>query len=353
MKKKALIYSTLTIAILIIAILIYPKIFGKSSESTLNSKKSEIVVNVNAWVVSNKPFENKVVTTGSIISNEEVELHSEISGRIIKIAFQEGKNVRTNDLLVKLYDADLQAQLKKAIFNRELLQKNEVRQKTLLDKKAVSQESYDNALNELNQINADIEYINSQIRKTEIHAPFDGIVGIRYISEGAYVTPDTKIANIQNTNPIKIDFSVPQSFFNYIKSGNSISFRLAGKSDLMSATIYAVEPKIDINTRTLQVRAVCPNNGSLTPGAYIEVELNITGENSVISIPSDALIPDIDGEIVYLYQGGKAIQKRVVSGIRNERDVQILSGLNEGDTLIVSGIIQLKQGISVKLLEVK
>jgi membrane fusion protein (multidrug efflux system) len=160
-------------------------------------------------------------------------LRSEISGRVIKIAFTEGHNVRQGDLLVKLYDADLQAQLKKALHKRDLLAKNEARQRALLEKKAVSQEAYDNALNELSQIDADIELINSQIRKTEIIAPFDGFAGLRYVSEGAYVTPSTKIASLQNTNMLKIDFAVPQSYYDYVKIGSEIGFRIHGKPALI------------------------------------------------------------------------------------------------------------------------
>lgn len=354
MRKRTIIIISFVIILLIAAFIFLPKLFNKQDNNvTSENKPSRTFINVSGKVISSKPLEYKIVSTGSIISNEEVELHSEITGKIIIISFKEGARVKKGDLLVKINDNDLQAQLKKAELKKQLAEQNEYRQKTLLGKNGISQETYDNALNELMLIKADIEYIKTQIEKTEIRAPFDGIVGLRYVSDGSFISPATKIATVQNLNPIKIDFSIPQAYSNYINIGNKIDFRLSGKAQSYTASIYAVEPKIDINSRTLQVRALCPNNGDLMPGSYIEVEINLSNINNTILIPSDALIPDIQGELVYLFKDGKAIPKVVVSAIRTEKEVQITQGLNIGDTIITSGIIQLKPGLPVILNKVE
>ena len=350
MKKKAIILSASASLLLILIFIFYTFILGKSENtSPVETKKAEMSIIVRSSVISKKPFESKIITTGSIISNEEVELHSEVSGKITKINFREGGHVKKGDLLIKINDADLQTSLSKAKYKKELAEKNEYRLKILLEKNGTSQESYDNILNELHQAEADINFIQAQIEKTEIHAPFDGIIGLRYVSEGSYISPLIKIATLQNIDPLKIDFSIPQVYYNNLSVGKTIEFRITGKEDNYKATIYAIEPKVDLSTRTLQVRALCANTGGLYPGSYIEVEINLSNMDDAIMIPSEALIPDIQGEIVYLYKNGKAIQQRVTSAIRTEKEVQITSGLKAGDTIIVSGIIQLKPGIAVKL----
>ncbi|MFH1198091.1 MAG: efflux RND transporter periplasmic adaptor subunit [bacterium] len=347
-KTKHIIWS---IVFAIVILLLGKKIFFNSGgESDTPQNPGSKKISVNAIIIKPQELQNRIFSNGTLVSNEEVEIRSEITGKIIHIFFEEGRRVKKNDLLVKINDADLQATLKKNKAKETLAHEQEFRYKQLLEKSLTSQQEYEGALSELNVVLADIEFTEVQIAKTEIRAPFDGIVGLRSVSVGSYISPQTKIATLQNTNPIKVDFSVPQKYFGLVKEGKQITVRLpSGKKDF-SGRIYAVEPKIDLITRSVQARALIPNNnGELTPGAYAEIDIILEELNKAILVPTDAIVPDINGEKVFVYKSGKAVPQYIKPGIRDENNIQIISGLNSGDTLIVSGIIQLRSNSPVIL----
>ncbi|MBP1678309.1 MAG: hypothetical protein H6Q29_220, partial [Bacteroidetes bacterium] len=213
---------------------------------------------------------------------------------------------------------------------------------------------YDVALNELNAIRGEVQLIQARILKTELRAPFDGIIGLRYVSEGSYVSPQTRIASLQRTSSLKIDFSVPERYAGIVKPGQTIYFHVAGSDERATGAIYAVEPKIDPSTRTVMIRARAANpEGKLAPGAFAEVELVLREIPDAVMIPSQALVPDIEGHKVYVVEGGVTGVRRVEIGLRTEKDVQIVNGLRAADTVITTGILQLVPGAPVRITEVR
>ena len=354
MKNKKRIIIWLSIAVLL-AVLIIPKLnlTTEKSENNAAGNPRARQVPVDVWIVKPKPFQNKIFSNGTLISNEEVELRSEVSGKITKIVFTEGKRVRKGEVLLKINDSELQATLKKNKSREFLARDREYRFKQLLEKNLTSQQEYDLQLSELNSVLADVELTEAQIAKTEIIAPFDGIIGLRSVSVGSYISPQTKIASLQSINPMKVDFSVPQKYFGLIKEGKRILVKLSSLQKVYEGKIFAVEPKIDQNTRTLQARAIVSNDkGELTPGAYVEIDVVLQDIDNSILIPTETIVPDFEGEKVFVYRNGKAISQLVKTGIRTEKEIQILSGLNVGDSLIVSGIIQLKPNGQVKVKQI-
>ena len=348
MKKRLLIIGGALVVIILLAI---PKInFDGGGDNSAASPASSQAIPVSVRIIQPARLNNTIHSNGSLLGNEEVELRSETSGKITKIYFQEGTKVKKGDLLVKINDADLQAQQLKNDLKQKLAEDKEFRYRKLLEKDLTSQQEYDAVLNELNIIKADIEYTKALIDKTEIRAPFDGVVGLRSVSEGSYITPSIKIATLQSTNPIKIEFAVPQKYYSAIKAGKAIHFTLPGTGKTYSAKIYAVEPKVDPVTRTILVRALVANDkGELVPGAYTEIDVVLDEIDNAMLIPTEALVPDASGEMVYLYKNGTAHPQNVKSGIRTETDVQILSGIQQGDTVITSGIVQLRAGAAVSI----
>jgi membrane fusion protein (multidrug efflux system) len=347
--KKIIIWSGIAI---VLAIIIIPKINFNSSadERELPQMPGMRQVAVEGFVVQYKPLQNKITSNGTLLSNEEVELRSEISGKITQILFVEGKKVNKGDLLVKINDSELQATLKKNKSRESLAKDKEYRYKQLLEKNLTSQQEYDIVLSELNTVMADVEFTEAQIEKTEIRAPFDGVIGLRTVSTGSYISSQTRIANLQSINPIKVDFSVPQKYFGLIKEGKTIFVKLTSTGKQYSGKIYAVEPKIDLNTRTVQVRAMIPNErNELTPGSYVEIDIVLEDIKETILVTTDLIVPDISGDNLFVYKNGKAVLQKVTSGIRTEKEIQITAGLNVGDTLITSGIIQLRPNAPVKI----
>ena len=339
-------------AVVILILLIIPKL--KSSDDKTNSPglRSSGPLPVKAHITKYEVLDNKVLTTGTVLANEEVELKSEVSGKITKILFREGSSVNAGDLLVKINDADLQAQLQSAKSRLELQKETEYRQKQLLEKEAISQEDYDMTANQLKVNQAEVELIKAQIDKTEIRAPFGGIVGLKNVSEGSYVTNSTIIASLQNINPIKIDFSIPERYSSMVEVGDEINFSISGNNKNYVGKVYAIEPKIDPVTRTLKIRAMCSNTGrEILPGSFANVVLVLKKIENAILIPSEALIPDIQGQKVFIYRNGSAVPQQVETGIRTDLNVQLTSGVSEGDTIITSGMLQIRPGAPVTISE--
>lgn len=355
MKNMKKIIVLIAVAVLIIIILL-PKIdFTSGSGKTENFPGARMAaLSVEGKIMKPELLQNKIFTNGTLIGNEEVQLHSETSGKVTHILFEEGKRVKKDELLLKINDAELQATLKKNLIREELAKDKEYRAQQMIEKNLTSQQEYDVALNELNSVRADIEFTNAQIAKTEIRAPFDGIIGLRSVSIGSYISPQTQVATLQSINPIKIDFSIPQKYYNDIREGRVIEFKLPNTNKLFKGKVYAVEPKINQETRTLQVRAVAANDaGLLSPGAYVEIDIVLANLNSALLVPSKALVPDIQGEKVFVYKNGIAVPQIVTTGIRTEESIQIVAGIVPGDTVIVSGIIQLRPNSPVKLSSAK
>jgi membrane fusion protein (multidrug efflux system) len=199
-------------------------------------------------------------------------------------------------------------------------------------------------------IKADINLIKANISQTELRAPFDGIVGLRYVSEGSFTTASTKIARLIKISPIKIEFSVSEKYASEIKIGYPITFKIVGNNKEFTASVYAIDPKIDLDTRTVLLRALYQNkNEELRPGTFAGVTLELSKIDNAIAIPTEALIPQMDGETVFIYKNGKAQTIKVITGLRTESKIQITDGLKFGDTLITSGIMQLRQNLPIVL----
>ncbi len=305
---------------------------------------------VTAKILLTKRMEDQVTSTGTIMANEEVEIRSEIQGKVKRIAFKEGGQVKKGDLLVKIDDEELQGNLLKAQSQRKLAEDNEYRMRMQLKIEAVSQKDYDQAFNELNLAKAGEQILRAQLSKTELHAPFSGIVGLKVISEGALVSGSTPITTLQEINPIKIDFSVPGKYADWIKVGMGVTYKVQGIDANQVGKIYAIDPKIDAETRTLHIRALGTNaNNRILPGSFATVQIPLQVVDKALLIPTEAMTADARGAKVYLYHGGKADPVFVQAGLRTDSSVQILKGVNQGDTLITSGIMQIRPGALVTL----
>lgn len=307
--------------------------------------------NVTIFIVQTSKFDTKIESAGTTLSNEEVDLKPEASGKITQILFKEGDKVNKGDLLLKLNDADLVATLKKLQLQEKLAADKEARQKKLLAIKGISQEEYDASLNALQSIQADKEVTQAQISKCEIRAPFSGVIGLKSVSEGSYVSPTVKIASMQQIDPIKLDFFIPEKYSPQVHKGEKLHFKIQGLHEPFEGQIFAIEPKIDLATRTLQLRAICPNKeGKILPGSFAKIELVLSESDASILIPTEALVPVLKGQNVYLYKGGKAVSRKVETGARTDTQIEITDGLQAGDTLITTGIMQLKPGALVKIV---
>ncbi len=352
MKKR--IFS-IAVVLAIILLLALPKLklwSGKTEGPAEGStaRRGPGTLPVEAMVVTPSKLDNVVVVTGSVQANESLELKSETAGKITRIYFMEGKAVKKGELLVQVNDEEISAQLTKQRFNKKLNEDIEFRQRKLLEKDAISQEEYDNALNQLNTSIADISLLEAQLDKTKIRAPFDGIIGLRYVSEGALITTSTPIANLYSISPAKIEFAIPGRYSMQVKSGQRIKFTVESDTSIFVGEVYAVEPQIDANTRTIKIRAIAENTkGLLLPGQFVKVELILGSTPNAILVPTEAVIPELNGHKVFISNNGKAKEVPVQTGIRSNLNLEIVSGLSPRDTLITTGILQLRDGLDIQI----
>jgi membrane fusion protein (multidrug efflux system) len=279
-----------------------------------------------------------------------IELHPEMSGRLVYLNIPDGAIVKKGTILAKINDADLQAQLEQQKVQLELAKKTEQRMKTLLAVNGVDQSTYDAALSQVNLYEANIKVINAQIDKTVIRAPFAGRLGLRLVSVGAYVTPSTLIGTLQQTDKIKIDFTVPESYESLISIGKTVSIQSSGSEENLSATISAIEPQINTSTRNIKVRAKL-ETCNLSPGAFVKVLLE--DKLNGIVVPTNVIIPDAFSNQVVIIKNGKVVFKNVETGIRTASVVEITNGLNVGDSVVVSGVLFVRPNSKVKIKTVK
>ncbi|CAM4281158.1 efflux RND transporter periplasmic adaptor subunit [Flavobacterium terrigena] len=355
MKIKTI--SITLIALTIVGLIGY-RITKNSAESEKNDKKGDKKppLTVTAIVVSSKDFSNGISLSGSIEANENVEIRSEVSGIVEKISFSEGTQVSKGQVLLKVNDVELRAQLSQAFTKQKLASENERRAKLLLQKEAISQEEYDIASAEFRSLKAQTQLIQAQIAKTTIRAPFSGKIGLRNISPGTYVTPTTLITKLVSSGQVKISFSIPEKYASEIENNATITFTIPNNPQKFTAKIYAIEPEIETATRTLKIRAIADNpNGKLLPGTFATIDLSLKNIKDAIVIPTEAVVPIQDGKVVYIANNGKAKEVKIETLARTSKDVVVTSGIKSGDTLLTSGVMSLKDeaDIKVKLKEVK
>lgn len=307
-------------------------------------------ISVEVVVIQPSLLENRISTTGTLLANEEVELRPEISGRVTEVAFNEGSRVTKGSILLKINDSELQAQLKRKESEEKLAASDEKRKKSLYDANAISQEEYDKSLNALRIVQADMEVTKSLIAKTEIRAPFNGVIGLRHVSEGGYVSPSMLAATMQEIDPMKVEFSVPEKYAHQLKDGLEIAVHIGESAEEHRGVVYAVESKIDLSTRSIKARARIPNpEGRLIPGAFARLDITLESIPDAIVIPSGAVIPELNGAKVYVCKDGAARSVPVQTGLRTERSIQIISGLSPNDSLITTGLLQLSEGRKVQV----
>jgi len=340
----------LIIVIIVVGLILYPKLKKEENQPSMAYSQERSITPVEVKIINPERIENIIRVTGAIIANESVALKIEISGKIEKIYFQEGQRVKKGDLLLNINDDEIVAQLERLKYTQKLNEDMEYRMRQLLEKEAISREEYDISLTTLNTTLSDIKEREARIAKHKLYAPFDGIIGLRQVSEGSYITTSDLVANIYNINPIKIEFSIPGKYSTLVNKGDSVNFKVESSEKVFTGRIYAVEPRIDPRTRTLQIRAICNNDEEvLIPGQFANIDYILNVLPDALMVPSESVIPELNSHKIYTYKNGLVSQEIVNIGIRNENDVQITRGIDPGDTVITTGILQVRQGMPVDI----
>lgn len=340
------------IPVAIVAWLVVPKFVGDSGKSDEKASRggARSALPVTGIIARNSAASNGIFANGTLLANEEVDLVAEIVGKVRKIYFEEGSRVKKGELLLKVDDADLQAQLTRAEFQKKLLSEKLERQRILLNRESISREAFDQLQTDYNMLEADIELLKVKISRTEIRAPFDGVMGFRYVSEGSYVQPSSQIARIVDNSVLKLEFTIPERYVDQQLKGKEVTFRITGNDNRFPAQVYAVDPSIDIKNRTILVRARFQNRDNrLMPGMFAHVELLTGKQQEYILVPTMAVVPEMDGKRMWVSKGGKAVSVPVETESRDAKNVEVISGIAVGDTVLTGGLMQLRDGMTVKV----
>lgn len=324
---------------------------GKKEDPKLQQAQGRpSAMKVDVFVVSPRMVSETIDVPGTLMANEITEIHPEVSGRVVQIYINEGRFVGKGTLLAKLYDGDLQAQLSKLEVQLKIAEQTESRQAQLLKIQGISQQDYDLSLLNVNNIKADIEITKTSIEKTAVRAPYSGKLGLKNISPGAYITPQTLITTITQTDQLKLDFSVPEKYTDRIKNGQTVNFTVQGKEKQYQARVIATEVSVAESTRSLVVRSVVQNrNAELLPGTFANVVLHFDPDPDALMVPSEAVIPQARGKKLILFNGGSANFVDINTGVRDSAFVQVTDGIRSGDTVVITGLLSVRPGTKIEL----
>jgi membrane fusion protein, multidrug efflux system len=325
----------------------------KKEEPVANRQRQQGPILVDAFIVKESSVSEAVEVPGSLLPFEETQIRAEVGGRIVQLNFNEGERVKKKTLLVKIFDEDLQAQLRKLQVQLRINEKTEERNKELLKINAISQQDYDLSTLNVENLKADIQSVRIAISKTEIRAPYDGEVGLRNISLGSYISPSDIVATLRQVDKLKLEFSVPEKYAKEIGKGYNVKFKVDGGVKDHNAKVIATENSVDQSTRTLKIRAVVEEiHKELVPGVFAKVNLQLGKDESALMVPTQALIPTIRNKQIIRLRKDSAQFVVVETGIRDSAFVQIVNGLTSGDTVITTGLMAIRPNSKLKITKV-
>lgn len=323
---------------------------SKKEDEKTNQPPPPTIVDV--IIATPQSITNTIEANGSVVASQSVDLRPEISGRLTFLNISEGARVAKGSIIARINDADLRAQLNKVKVQLSLAQTTVERYKKLLDIQGINRADYDIALNQVNSFRADMGIIQADIAKTVIRAPFSGVMGLRQVSNGAYVSPQSVLATLQQVDKSRIDFTLPESYGTSISRGNNIVVETDRNGGVKRrATIIAIEPQVSTATRNLLVRATLDGAG-INPGSFVKVYID-AGKSDGMMVPTNSIIPDARAKQVVIVKDGKAAFTSITTGLRQTGAVQVLTGLQAGDSVVVSGVLFARPNAALKVRSVK
>ena len=326
----------------------------KKEEGAGKGKQKDKMLHAEAFIVKPASLTTVYQSSGNLLPNESINVYPEVAGRITAIHFKEGAVVHKGDLLISMYKGDIEAQLQKSRVQRQLQVTTKERQDQLLAISGISKQDYDNTIAQIASIDADIAYNQALLRKLEIRATFNGVIGLRNVSVGAIISPTTLITTIQQVDPLKMDFLVPEQYKDIVNKNDLVKFTITGVQDTMNGTILAMQPGSDLKTHNITMRAMVPNaKGRLLPGAFTNVFITLNRKGDAITIPTQSIIPTTRDKQVAAIHNGKVSMVTIQTGERLADKVEVLEGLKSGDTILTTGMMQVKQDMNVMISKIR
>lgn len=333
----------------ILALLILPKVMpGLYGLIMGPEEEEEEIVLVDVAVARVDQVEETFLASGTLLANREVELSAESSGIVTYIRIDEGSQVSEGELLVRINDNDLRAELTGVEYELEVVEAAAERQEQLVAEGGTTRDALDQVLVRLSELHSAREQLQTQIRRREIRAPFEGVVGLSHVDPGMYLTPGARIATLQALDSVRVDFSLPERYSEQVRQGDLIRFTVQGSDSVFIGEVRAVEPRVDPHTRTLRVRGAASNeSGLLRPGAFADIEHVAGSVVEAVRVPAIALQQGASSYSILVMSTGAVETREVTPGPRTADHVTVLAGLEAGDTVILNGFHRLRDGSRV------
>lgn len=319
----------------------------KKQKESASSGSQSAVFTVDGYLINHQPFENRLQVTANLLPAESVEIKSPVAGTVLAIHFSEGQLVQEGQPLIQIDDRIWKAQIKALEAQLHAAREEFQRREALLAAEGASREEVETTRSAVEQLEARIEELSVYVNLASVPAPFSGRVGMRNFSVGAYLNQGTGITQLAQTNPVKVDFSFPGQYIDQIRQGTRI--QVISHGDTLTAPVYAVNPVADESARTVQARALLNNVKNWLPGDFTEVLVVLDRRESALVIPTQLIVPDLGRETVFTVENGKVVQKNITTSSRNNKVALVTGGLEEGDTIIATGLVQIREGMTVNL----
>ncbi|MGV8138082.1 MAG: efflux RND transporter periplasmic adaptor subunit [Mangrovibacterium sp.] len=317
------------------------------SEDPKKRNNSQEILVAEGFVAFPGHFENKMTVTANLLPVESVAIKTPVAGTVLAIHFNEGQSIRQGQPLVQIDDRVWKAQIKG--LKAQLLAAGEElkRKEALFSAEGASQEEVETIRSNVQQLEARIEELSVYVALAEVPAPFSGRVGMRDFSVGAYLSQGQTITEIAQSDRLKVDFNLPGRYVSQLSTGKEVT--VIANGDSLKAPVYAINPVVDENARTIQVRAMLNNPKRWLPGDFAEVSLILDVHDSAMVIPTELIVPELGAETVFVSKNGRVVKQKVTTGPRNSKMVLVTGGLSAGDTLLTTGLMQVREGIQVKI----
>lgn len=341
------------ITLFIIGISMLLTMFSCGSDGANQAKSGAKTLTVETYKVKAQPFSNELITTANLMAEEQVNLMAPIAGQVLNIYFKEGQKITKGQTIIRLDDRSWKAEL--VGVNAELAssKKEYNRKKELLSIEGSSQEEVDLAFAKMQTLQSKQQQLQVNINLANVSAPFSGQLGMRNFSEGAFLKQGDLITSLTANQQLKVDFSIAQAYKKSIEINKKITVLI--DNDSLIANIYAISPAINQETRMITARAMLELNKehSILPGTYAEIIVPTNAINDALLVPTQAVVPSITEQTVYVYNNGKAERRVVTLGNRTADKVHVLTGIKEGDIVLTTGLLAVKDGMSISIKKSK
>lgn len=324
------------------------------TESKPEEKRTKGPLQVEAYKAEPTSFSTTVTAVGDLLANEKVVVKAPVAGHVQSIHFQEGERVKEGDMLVQLDDRSWKARKKGLEASLVSAESQLKRKKNLLEVEGASKADVEQARAQVENLKASIEEMRVMINLAQVHAPFNGRIGMRDFSKGAYLNKGGRITSLVQSRYLRVNFTLPAKYRSQISKGSSIKVVATSTQDTLQASVYAIAPVMDKDTRSLRIRARLDNTQDrFTPGDFVQLFLRLRERANAIMVPAEAIIPELNKHVVYKIHNGKAVRHQVGIGKRTKRMVEITRGLNAGDTVMVTGLLQVREGQQITVESLK